>query len=236
MCVGARMRPLCIMVIEDYEVLRDTICRVLRKDGHEVVDVAMAEDVDDTPVGFVPDLYIVDLNLPGEDGMSLVARIRRSEPSVGIVIVSARSAVTDRIDGYSSGANIYLTKPVALDELRAVIAGFVQRLVEVEKGKDSPFVLHPLRMQLNGPAYPVRVTQAEQVLLAAFARAAQQSLEHWQVAAHLGQGEELSKENLEVKLGRLRKKLIACGAPPPAIQSIRGVGYRLCVPVRVKNG
>lgn len=229
------MRPLRIMVIEDYEDLRDTICRVLSEDGHEVVGVAMAEDVDDTPVGFVPDLYIVDLNLPGEDGRSLVARVRRSEPSVGIVIVSARSAVTDRIDGYSSGANIYLTKPVSLEELRAVVAGFVRRLVEAERGKDGPFVLHPLRMQVKGPAYSARVTQAEQVLLAAFARAAQQSLEHWQVAAHLGQGEELSKENLEVKLGRLRKKLIACGAPAPAIQSIRGVGYRLCVPVRVLN-
>ncbi len=81
----------------------------------------------------------------------------------------------------------------------------------------------------------MRVTQAEQVLLAAFARAAQQSLEHWQVAVHLGQGEELSKENLEVKLGRLRKKLILCGAPAPVIKSIRGVGYQLCVPVIVMN-
>lgn len=229
------MRPLRILVIEDYEVLRDTICRVLSEDGHEVVGVAMAEDVDDTPVGFVPDLYIVDLNLPGEDGISLATRIRRSEPSVGIVIVSARSHVSDRIDGYSSGANIYLTKPVALEELRAVVTGFVHRLVEVESSKENAFVLHQLRMQVSGPAYSARLTQAEQVLLAAFARTAQQSLEHWQVAAHLGQGEDLSKENLEVKLGRLRKKLIACGAPSPAIQSIRGVGYRLCVPVRVLN-
>lgn len=229
------MRPLRIMVIEDYEVLRDTICRVLSEDGHEVVGVAMAEDVDDTPTGFVPDLYIVDLNLPGEDGISLAARIRRSEPGAGVVIVSARKAVADRIDGYSSGANIYLTKPVSLEELRAVVAGFAQRLVELNRNKEGSFVLHLMRMQVSGPTNSTRVTQAEQVLLAAFARAAQQSLEHWQVAAHLGQGEELSKENLEVKLGRLRKKLIACGAPAPAIQSIRGVGYRLCLPVRVLN-
>jgi DNA-binding response OmpR family regulator len=72
-------------------------------------------------------------------------------------------------------------------------------------------------------------------LLAAFSRAVQQSLEHWQVASHLGQGEDLTKENLEVKLGRLRKKLIACGAEAPAIQSMRGFGYRLCVAVQVLN-
>jgi DNA-binding response OmpR family regulator len=77
------------------------------------------------------------------------------------------------------------------------------------------------------------VTQSELVLLAAFSRAVQQSLEHWQVAAHLDPGETLTKENLEVKVGRLRKKLLACGAEAPAIQSIRGVGYRLCVPVNV---
>ncbi|WP_170119145.1 response regulator transcription factor [Roseicyclus mahoneyensis] len=223
------------MVIEDYDALRETMCNVLQQDGHEVCGVAMAEDVDDTPVGFVPDLYIIDLGLPGEDGISLATRIRRSEPSVGIVIVSARNEVTDRIGGYFSGANIYLTKPVYLDELRSVVAGFAQRLVEVERGKEGSFHLHPLRMQVSGPKASTRVTQAEQVLLAAFARAAQQSLEHWQVAAHFGQGEDLSKENLEVKLGRLRKKLLACGAPAPAIQSIRGVGYRLCVPVLVMN-
>ncbi|MEI6799743.1 MAG: response regulator transcription factor [Pseudomonadota bacterium] len=229
------MKSLRIMVIEDYDAFREAICRVLTEDGHEAVGVAMAEDVDDTPVGFVPDLYIVDLNLPGEDGISLATRIRKSEPSVGIVIVSARSGVADRIDGYASGANIYLTKPVSLEELRAVVLGFAQRRVEVDRDAEGSLVLHPLRMQVSGPTHSARVTQAEQVLLAAFARAAQQSLEHWQVAAHLGQGEELSKENLEVKLGRLRKKLIACGAPAPVVQSIRGVGYRLCVPVRVMS-
>jgi DNA-binding response OmpR family regulator len=229
------MRSLRILVIEDYDALRETICRVLSEDGHEVVGVVMAEDVDDTPIGFVPDLYIIDLNLPGEDGISLAKRVRKSEPKAGIVIVSARSTVADRIDGYFSGANIYLTKPVSLDELRSVVAGFGQRLDEVDWDKENSLILYTLKMQLSGPTFSARVTQAEQVLLAAFSRAAQHSLEHWQVAAHLGQGEELSKENLEVKLGRLRKKLIACGAPAPAIQSIRSVGYRLCVPVRVIN-
>jgi DNA-binding response OmpR family regulator len=221
------------MVVEDYQILRDTICQVLGNDGHTVIGVEAAEDVDDTPVGFVPDLYIVDLNLPGENGIDLAARIRRSEPNTGIVIVSARRSVTDRIDGYSSGANIYLTKPISLEELRAVVAGFAQRIGELDRGIASSIVLHPLSMKISGPTDSARVTQAEQVLLAAFSRAAQQSLEHWQVAVHLAKDDAVSKDNIEVKLGRLRKKLIACGAPAPAIQSIRGCGYRLCVPVRV---
>ena len=229
------MRSLCIMVIEDYQILQDTICKVLGEDGHVVVGVAMAEDVDDAPVRFVPDLYIVDINLPGENGVSLAARIRRSQPDVGIVIVSARNAVVDRIDGYSSGANAYLTKPISLDELRAVVAGFAQRLVGADGEKENSITLRAMAMEMVGSVSSVRVTKAELVVLSAFSRSAQQSLEHWQVAAHLGYEEELSKENLEVKVGRLRKKLISCGAPAPAIQSIRGVGYRLCVPVRVVN-
>lgn len=227
------MRPLRIMVIEDYDALRDAICKVLTQAGHEVVGVPMAEDVDDAPIGFVCDLYVVDINLPGEDGISLAARLRQSQPDVGIVIVSARHAVADRIDGYASGANLYLTKPLALEELSAVVAGFARRIGGGDPQPGQSLTLRPIRMELTGAAGSARLTQAELVLLAAFSRAAQQSLEHWQVASHFGQGDNLTKENLEVKLGRLRKKLIACGAEAPAIQSIRGFGYRLCIPVQV---
>ena len=224
------MRPLRILVVEDYDDLREAICKALSAQGHEVVGVAMAEDVDDEPIGFVCDLYIIDVNLPGEDGISLAGRLRRSQPHVGIVIVSARLALADRIDGYTSGANLYLTKPLSLDELGAVVAGFARRLGSgTEQAESGALTLRPVRMDLMGPTGAARMTQAEIVLLAAFSRAAQQSLEHWQVAAHFGLGDSLTKDNL----GRLRKKLLACGAEAPAIQSIRGFGYRLCVPVRV---
>lgn len=227
------MRPLRILLVEDYDDLRNAICKVLTQDGHEVVGVAMAEDVDDEPVGFVSDLYILDINLPGEDGISLAARLRKSQPDVGIVIISARHAVSDRIDGYSAGANLYLMKPLVLEELCAVVRGFAQRLGSAEAEASQTIALHPLKMELTGPGGSVRMTQSEVVLLAAFSRAAQQSLEHWQVAAHLDHGANLTKENLEVKVGRLRKKLMQCGVEAPAIQSIRGVGYRLCSAVHV---
>jgi DNA-binding response OmpR family regulator len=226
-------RRLKIVVIEDYDALREAMCDVLSKDGHEVVGVAMAEDVEDERTGFVSDLYIVDLNLPGEDGFSLAQRIRRSQPEVGIVIVSARSAVDDRIGGYKSGANIYLTKPLSLDELRAVVDSFVQRLVTAEAARGSLVTLSAMRLIVTGPSGKATLTQAEVSLLAAFSRAPQRDLEHWQVAAHLGAGEEISKDNLEVKLGRLRKKLVACGAEAPAIRSLRGIGYRLTIPVEI---
>ena len=225
-------RALNILVIEDYDDFREAICNALAGDGHCVTGVAMAEDVDDEPFGHVNDLYIVDLNLPGEDGISLARRIRRSQPNAGIVIVSARNSVEDRIGGYNSGANIYLTKPFSLDELRAVVSGFGERLAGIEAPQPGTLTLNPVRMMLVGPAGEARLSQPEVLLLAAFSRMPQQSLERWQVAVHLGNGEDISRENLDVKLARLRKKLISCGAEAPAIQSVRGVGYRLCLTIR----
>lgn len=227
------IRPLKIIVIEDYDDFRLAICNALTQDGHEVVGVANAEDVDDEPVGYVSDLYIIDLNLPGEDGISLARRIRNSQPDAGIIIASARSGLTDRIEGYQSGANTYLTKPFSLDELRAVVSGYSDRLALAETVHPRALTLSSMRMLLSGPLSEARLTQPEVLLLAAFSRASQQALERWQVAAHLARSEHISRENLDVKLGRLRKKLISCGAEAPAIQSLRGLGYKLCSPIRV---
>lgn len=226
-------RTLRIMVIEDYDDYRAAICNALSQDGHEVVGVANAEDVDDEPVGYVSDLYIVDLNLPGEDGISLARRIRKSQPDAGLVIVSARTSLEDRIGGYQSGANVYLTKPFSLQELRAVVAGFSDRMSLNGALHPRTLILNTQRMVVTGPSGEQRLTQREIVLLGAFSRSPQQTLERWQVASHLGQGEVISRENLEVKLARLRKKLLQSGAAAPAIQSVRSLGYRLCCPLSI---
>lgn len=229
-------QSLGILVIEDYDALREAVVEVLSRDGHRVIGVPMAEDVDDEPLGFLPDLYIIDVNLPGEDGFSLARRIRLSQPEVGIVIISARAALDERILGYEAGANIYLPKPLSLQELQAVVATFSRRACALAPGQVAPaLVLDPLRLRLIGPVGEVRLTLPEVVLLAAFARAHQYTLEHWQVARHLGDGREITKDNLEVKLGRLRKKMMACGVDAPALQVLRGHGYKLCSRLGVRD-
>lgn len=222
-----------IVVVEDYDTLRRAICSELTQEGHSVTGLAMAEDVDDSVLGAVPDLYIVDLNLPGEDGLNLVKRIRASQPDVGIVIASARNTVVDRVGGYSGGANIFLSKPIDFDELKAIIDSLGQRLSFNKQQDAAALVLHTLTLRLLGPAGEVSLTQMEASLLAAFSRAPQRGLEHWQVAEHLGAGEDINKDNVEVKLVRLRKKLAKSGIEGNTIISLRGVGYRLCVPVSV---
>lgn len=220
-------RPLRIVVVEDYDVLREAIVDLLRQDGHQVTGLAMAEDIDDEVSNSAPDLYVIDLNLPGEDGISLAQRIHRSQPEAMIVIASARTGLDDRLAGYEAGASVYLSKPIALEELRAIISNFCRRQVK-QQPSASCGILDPQNMQLTGPTTFCQLSQAEASLLTAFSRSPQNVLENWQVAQQLFGDRDVSKDYIEVKLSRLRKKITDCGIGAPAIQVIRGHGYKLC--------
>lgn len=227
-------KALNILVVEDYEVLREAMVRTLIRAGHRVLGVSMAEDVDDLPMGCLPDMYVIDLNLPGEDGLSLVRRIRASAPTTKIVLATARTATVDRVAGYAAGADIYLPKPVDPEELVAIAQSLSERPPGAGPDNTHRLVLLSQKLTLRGPQAYAALTQAEAFILGALARAPNQSLEHWQVAQHLGADAAISKDSQEVRIGRLRKKLIACGADFPAIKAIRGQGYKLLVNVEVR--
>lgn len=213
-----------ILVVEDYDVLRNAMVKVLTRAGHRVLGVGMAEDVDDEPMGCLPDMYIIDLNLPGENGLSLARRIRQSTPDAHIVLATARIDIDDRVAGYAAGADIYLPKPVAPEELVAIAQSLSLRLRRRPQDEQTQLSLLSKRMLLKGPKAQAALTQSEVVILGALARAPDTVLEHWQVAQQLSAD---SKESQEVRIGRLRKKLIACGAEAPAIKAIRNQGYKL---------
>ncbi len=97
--------PLHILVIEDNDSLREATLEFLNDNGHHASGVACAEEVDETPTRDVPNLYLVDVNLPGENGFALTQRIRKSQPLAGIVLMTARSQLRDRLDGYDCGAD-----------------------------------------------------------------------------------------------------------------------------------
>lgn len=218
------VQALNILVVEDYDVLRNAMVKVLTRAGHRVLGVGMAEDVDDEPMGCLPDMYIIDVNLPAENGLSLARRVRQSAPDALIVLATARTYVEDRVAGYASGADIYLPKPVAPEELVAIANNLSQRLQRTSLNEQVPVSLLSKRMMLKGPKANASLTQSEVVILGALARAPDNTLEHWQVAQQL---EVESKDSQEVRIGRLRKKLIACGAEAPAIKAIRNQGYKL---------
>ena len=112
---------LSIIVVEDHDSLRMVTVEMLRQNGHNVIGLECAEDLDDEAGGQYADIFIIDLNLPNEDGLSLTRRIKKVNPNVGVIMMTARHQLSDRVIGYESGADIYLIKPVNPAELLAAI-------------------------------------------------------------------------------------------------------------------
>lgn len=226
---------LSIVLVEDNDDLRELTADALRAEGHRVVALSCAEELEDKARGAAADLFLIDLNLPGEDGFSLSRRIRQVQPLVGIVIISARSDLQDKVDGYDCGADWYLPKPVPFEELSAAIKSFARRRQTQQVHTLTPTgALRLQQRELHGPSGQVRLTSAEEVLLTAFARAPSGKLETWQLSELLGMDSaDVSKTSLEVRITRLRKKLAQVGADAHGLESVRGVGYQLHVPVQV---
>lgn len=229
------MPSLHILVVEDNDSLREATVELLQRQGHHVTGVVCAEEVDDTPTRDLPDLYVIDVNLPGEDGFSLADRIRKSQALAGIVLMTARGQLSDRLEGYSSGADNYLIKPVEQSELIACIQTLARRLhVTHNPVVHDRLLLNRQTMSLQGPAGQTPLTQGEYLVLAAFCRAAGQKLERWQVMQLVDPKDKgLLPANLEMRISALRKKLSACGAPEGAILTLRGFGYALSCPIRI---
>lgn len=221
-----------ILVVEDNDELREATLTFLQNQGHYVRGVAMAEDIHDVTGGFVPDVYVIDLNLPDEDGLSLTRRLRASHPNVGIVITTARTQIGDKVIGYESGADLYLSKPVHPQELMAGVVALGKRLRTLLH-RDDTLVLNLSRQQLSGPAGATDLTSSDALILSALARAPGQSLERWQLGEIISAGktDAPTAATMEMRIARLRKKLTTAGAPQPCIKALHKVGYTLCCPV-----
>lgn len=159
-----------IVVAEDHDHLREMTCAALADRGHRVLGLSCAEELEDGAKGDPVDAFVLDLNLPREDGISLARRIRHAYPLVGIIMLTARSESSDKNAGYESGADLYMTKPVDLDELCAAIKSFARRRRTAEPSPDKP-TLALSNMELTGPTATVRLTSSEAAMLRAFGRA-----------------------------------------------------------------
>jgi DNA-binding response OmpR family regulator len=224
-----------IVVVEDNDDLRNLTCKVLHNEGHQAIGLACAEDLEDLGGGKHVDIFLIDINLPGENGISLSKRIRKAQPSVGIIIVSARTDLDDKVIGYDSGADLYITKPVVFAELTAAIRSFARRHEANRLGKANDTQTLTLdKLDVRGLAGVVKLTATEAMLLTALARAPAGKLDTWQIAEMLEVPvDETMKASIVMRIVRLRKKLSEAGAEGIAIESIRNVGYQLLVHIEV---
>lgn len=222
-----------IIVVEDNNALRQATVDMLNCNGFAAIGLSCAEDVDDLTLPSTPRLFVIDVNLPDEDGLSLAHRLRHASPRVGIVITSARVQLHERVQGYEAGADIYLPKPVAPAELLATL-NVLRSRIDGEKSATQSWVLEREVRSLQGPAGSVHLTESEARLVSAFAMARDRTLERWQVGVQLKPvGEPISTDSLQNRISMLRKKFQQCGAQGDAIVAIRNSGYRLHSDVQV---
>ncbi|MDO8719356.1 MAG: response regulator transcription factor [Polaromonas sp.] len=232
---------LCITVVEDNESLCAVTVELLQQHGHRAVGVTSAEALSDEEANALIDVLLVDLNLPGEDGFSLVRRYRATYPGLTIIVISSRDRIEDRLACYQAGADAFIAKPTHPDELIAIIQAHARRRGDVpagaslETGASAPSAtLNLRRMMLCGPAGEAAIGHGASTLLSALALAPGRRLEHWQLIEALHEdAANYTTGALGVRLVRLRQLLRQVGFEGATIRAMRLEGYQLCVPVTV---
>lgn len=230
-----RNTPFVVAIVEDDVLLRQEIVAHLRAMKFETHDVSSAAALDDLVTVQPIDIYIIDLNLPGESGISLCNRLRQRSPNVGIVIMTARVALHDRLTGYShGGADFYLTKPVSPEELTMVLQNLGRRVKKLTNTNDWQLSLRDRTLQSPADNTKIRLTNREKILLVALSQANDFTLDSGVLCDLFSEDdseEGMSKHALEELIARFRKKIKSVHSQysESAIKSVWGVGYQLCI-------
>jgi DNA-binding response OmpR family regulator len=221
-----------IIIVEDHKPLRESLVDLMATEGHHAAGFESAEALWSGCSFGTVDILVLDLNLPGEGGGAVAQRIRAQYPNIGIVMLTACNEPEDKRVGYENGADIYLAKPSSAMELAASVKALARRLKHNGSEK-TELVLDTFAMTLSGPLDTVDLSASEVDLLVEFARSPNRRLETGTIADLDEREGEISKATIEVRIVRLRKKMIAAGAIGQPIKSIRNQGYQLSARMRI---
>ena len=223
-----------IGLIEDNIDYRDNLAFFLRREGFDIAFECDGHEIDRTLTAHPCDLILLDLGLPDEDGLVIASRLRQQQPALGIVMLTARASVNDRLAGLEGGADAYLVKPVDMLELAATLRSVHRRLATAAPPAEA-WTLAPATLSLFTPAgIAVTLTAAEMILLKCLAAAAPEPVSREALAAAMGQPQpDFDYRRLEVAFSRLRKKIDTALAGESPIRSARGRGYVFAAPVRL---
>ena len=218
-----------ILVVDDDSRLRDVLRRFLVRHGFTVTTAADAADADAKLAALSFDLGVFDVMMPGESGVELLARLRRTS-AMPILLLTARGEPPDRIAGLTAGADDYLVKPFEPDELVLRIRAILRRAPPPAPPAPAEIAFGPFRFalareELPRDGQPVRLTTAEASLLRALAERADQAMPREALIAHsrISGGER----TIDVQVTRLRRKIEDDPREPRWLQTVRGAGYVL---------
>jgi two-component system response regulator MprA len=218
-----------VLVVDDDVKILNMMRRGLIFAGYEVDTAESGEQALDKSVDRLPDVVILDVMLPGIDGLEVCRRLRAAEPRLPILLLTARDRVPDRVAGLDAGADDYLVKPFAFDELLARIRALLRRA-----GTDQPEALSFADLTLDTTTHEATrggrtldLTLTEYQLLEFFMRHPRQVLSRDRIHDAVWGDSFFPESNvIDVHIKRLREKLEEQGEPR-LIQTIRGIGYSL---------
>ncbi len=222
-----------ILVVDDDRAVREALRRALALAGYEVQLAEDGKQALERIVHAVPDAVVLDVGLPGIDGLEVCRRVRRLGSRVPILILTARDEVADRIDGLDVGADDYMLKPFDVGELKARLRALLRRAnPEADVGALSfgELKLDPARHGAQVGETFVELTRTEYQLLEVLMLNPRQVLSHSLIYDRVwGYDFGPASNALRVYVGYLRRKLEAAGAGD-LIHTVRGVGYALREP------
>ena len=222
-----------ILVVDDDRAVREALRRALTLGGYEVQLAEDGEQALELIVQAVPEAVVLDVGLPGIDGLEVCRRVRRLGNRVPILILTARDAVADRIDGLDVGADDYMVKPFDVGELKARLRALLRR--SGPEGDPAELTFAELRLDAGRHGAQVRenfveLTRTEYQLLELLMLNPRQVLSHSMIYDRVwGYDFGPASNAMRVYVGYLRRKLECAGARQ-LIHTVRGVGYVLREP------
>ena len=221
-----------VLVVDDDKAVRESLRRSLEFNGYEV---SLATDGAEALAGIGatdPDVVIMDVMMPRLDGIETTRALRTAKNDVPILVLTARDAVGDRVEGLDAGADDYLTKPFALQELLARLRALLRRVVPADGGDAEVLSFADLTMDLATRDVArgdreIALTRTEFTLLEMFLRRPRRVLERSFILEEVWGYDPFATTNtIEVFVSNLRRKLEA-GGEPRLLHTIRGAGYVL---------
>lgn len=221
--------PCRIIVVEDHEVLRDELVGFLCAEGFAVQGLPDGAALSEQLQQGQPDVLILDLNLPFEDGLAIARRVRVAFPDIRIVMLTGRGRGADRTEGYEAGADVYLTKPTRPAEMVAVIRNLLGRYRPAPDTGVRWLLDAGSLLLRSSQGQAIRLTAGEATLLRALAIAGQVVDPETLMAllGYDGLALPVGRGRLEVLISRLRIKLRAEAPAGLDIRAQRGRGYQL---------
>ncbi len=230
-----------ILIVEDDVSVREMLAEYLATHGYEVAQADRGGEMREAVERNLPDVVLLDVNLPGEDGLTL-ARFLRERYDVGIIMVTAATDVADRVAGLEVGADDYVTKPFELRELRARVKSVLRRMqAKAPAGPTSSTVeiASPSRVRVGACALDllsrrlhsadgreVPLTTMEFDLLKAFVERPNQVLTRDQLLTLTRNREwEPFDRSIDIRIARVRRKIEPDPEHPQSIRTVRGAGY-----------